>query len=98
MDSTFINLLFTFGPIIVGILVLTGHGDFIMKGGNEQARKAHLDEKKVEKVSGIAAILIGLASGVDMFTTGVTAKTIYLGVVILIVIGMAVAVKVYCKK
>lgn len=98
MDSTFIDLLFTFGPIIIGIMLLTGHGDIIMKGGNDQARKAKYDEKKVEKVSGIAALLIGIASGIDMFTTGFVAKCIYTGFLVLVLIGLIVVYKTKCKK
>ena len=35
--------------LIVGILLLTGHGDFFMKGGNAQLRKAKYDETKIGK-------------------------------------------------
>ena len=35
--------------LIVGILLLTGHGDFFMKGGNAQLRKAKYDETKMAK-------------------------------------------------
>ena len=35
--------------LIVGILLLTGHGDFFMKGGNAQLRKAKYDETKWQR-------------------------------------------------
>ena len=37
--------------LIVGIMLLTGHGDIFLKGGNTKLRKEKYDEKKMEKVS-----------------------------------------------
>ena len=36
--------------LIVGIMLLTGHGDIFLKGGNTKLRKEKYDEKKMEKV------------------------------------------------
>lgn len=98
MDSMFLDLLFTFGPIVIGIMILTGHGDVLLKGGNEQLRKNKFDQKKVEKASGIAALAIGIASGVEMFTTGVVAECIYVGVLVVILIVLVVYYQTACKK
>ena len=35
--------------IIGGILLLTGHGDFLMGGGNADERRKMYDQKKMEK-------------------------------------------------
>ena len=60
--------------LIIGILLMTGHGDFFMKGGNTQLRKAKYDEKKMAKGSGLALILIGIITFIDSYTTTVAAK------------------------
>jgi len=39
--------------LIVGILLLTGHGEIFLKGGNTQLRKAKYDEDKMSKGSGV---------------------------------------------
>ena len=38
------DILLTAAALIVGILLLTGHGDFFLKGGNAELRKAKYDE------------------------------------------------------
>ena len=35
--------------LIVGIMLLTGHGDIFLKGGNTKLRKEKYDEKKMTK-------------------------------------------------
>ena len=51
--------------LIVGILLLTGHGEIFLKGGNTQLRKAKYDEDKMSKGSGVALILIGIMTFID---------------------------------
>ena len=84
--------------IIVGIMLLTGHGDIFLKGGNTQLRKAKYDEKKMSKGSGVALILIGLATGIDSYTTGVAAKIGYIVVLVLILPGLMLYSKYKCTK
>ncbi|HIY02349.1 MAG TPA: DUF3784 domain-containing protein [Candidatus Blautia faecipullorum] len=84
--------------IIVGIMLLTGHGDIFLKGGNTQLRKAKYDEKKMSKGSGVALILIGLATGIDSYTTGVAAKIGYIVVLVLILAGLMLYLKYKCTK
>ena len=72
-DQSF-SFILTIAALVVGFMLFTGHGSFFMKGGNTQARAQKYDEKKMEKVSGICLILIGVATGVDAFTTSVAAK------------------------
>ena len=47
MDS--LSLILTVAAFIVGIMLLTGHGEIFMKGGNADVRKKLYDEKKMEK-------------------------------------------------
>ena len=75
-DQSF-SFILTIAALVVGFMLFTGHGSFFMKGGNTQARAQKYDEKKMEKVSGICLILIGVATGVDAFTTSVAAKIAY---------------------
>ena len=41
------DFLLTAAALIAGILLLTGHGDFLLKGGNSELRKAKYDEAKM---------------------------------------------------
>lgn len=63
-DQSF-SFILTIAALVVGVMLFTGHGSFFMKGGNTQARAQKYSEKKMEKVSGICLILIGVATGVD---------------------------------
>ena len=82
-DQTFSYVL-AIAALVIGVMLLTGHGSVFMKGGNTQARAQKYDEKKMEKFSGICLILIGIATGVDAFTESMAAKIAY--VIILFVI------------
>ena len=67
MDS--LDLILTVAAFIVGIMLLTGHGDIFLKGGNSDISKKLYDEEKMAKASGVALILIGVVSAIDLFTT-----------------------------
>ena len=45
MGRTF-DFILAGAAIIVGIMLLTGHGDIFMKGGNTQLRKANMTRKR----------------------------------------------------
>ncbi|MDO5818173.1 MAG: DUF3784 domain-containing protein [Eubacteriales bacterium] len=96
MDS--LDLILTVAAFVVGIMLLTGHGDIFMKGGNADVRKKLYDEKKMEKGCGIALILIGIVSAVDMFTTGMAFKIAYIVILLIIIIGLLYFLRVKCKK
>ncbi len=96
MDS--LDLILTVAAFIVGIMLLTGHGDIFMKGGNADVRKKLYDEKKMAKGCGISLILIGVISAVDMFTTGLVFKIAYIVVLLIIIIGLLYFLRVKCKK
>jgi putative Mn2+ efflux pump MntP len=84
--------------LIVGIMLLTGHGDIFLKGGNTKLRKEKYDEKKMEKVSGICLILIGVATGVDAFTTSVAAKIAYVVILFVILAVFLFVLRTKCIK
>ena len=84
--------------LVVGILLLTGHGDIFLKGGNTQLRQAKYDEKKMSKGSGVALILIGIATGIDSYTTTLAAKIGYIIVLVLILAGLMLYLKYKCQK
>ena len=79
--------------LIVGIMLMTGNGSFFMKGGNSQLRKKKYDEKKMEKGSGLALILIGVVTFIDSYTTTVAAKIGYIVVLAVILGGLVWYIK-----
>ncbi len=84
--------------LIIGILLMTGHGDFFMKGGNTQLRKAKYDEKKMAKGSGLALILIGIITFIDSYTTTVAAKIGYIVAIVVILVGLMWYLNNKCAK
>ena len=97
MDTT-LDIILTAGALIIGFMILTGHGSIFMKGGNDELRKKLYDEAKMEKGAGIAMILLGIATGINMFTTGLPAKIGYIVVLVVIFGGMIYYLKTKCKK
>lgn len=96
MDS--LSLILTVAAFIVGIMLLTGHGDIFLKGGNADIRKKLYDEEKMAKASGVALILIGIVSAVDLFTTALAFKIAYIIALLIIIIGLVYYLRVKCKK
>lgn len=96
--GTTLDYILTFGAIIVGLLLLSGHGSFLMKGGDEYKRKKLYDEKKMEKASGVAMVLVGIVTGIDSFTTGIAAKIAYIVIVFLIFAALIYYLKAKCRK
>lgn len=84
--------------LIIGILLMTGYGDFFMKGGNTQLRKAKYDEKKMAKGSGLALILIGIITFIDSYTTTVAAKIGYIVAIVVILAGLMWYLNNKCAK
>lgn len=97
MDRT-LDIILTVGALIVGIMMLTGHGEIFMKGGNDDLRKKIYDEKKMEKSGGIAMLILGIATGINMYTTGLTAKVVYIVVVIVVFAALVYYLRTKCKK
>lgn len=98
MNMESLDLFLTVAALIMGVMLLTGHGDVLMGGGNAAERKKIYDEKKVEKVSGITMLIFGVLTGVDMFLEAAVFKIAYLVLVILIFIGMVVYIRKKCRK
>ena len=97
MDKSF-GLILAVIALVAGIMLLTGHGDIFLKGGNTKIRKEKYDEKKMEKVSGICLILIGVATGVDAFTTSVAAKIAYVVILFVILAVFLFVLRTKCIK
>ena len=95
-DQSF-SFILTIAALVVGVMLFTGHGSFFMKGGNTQARAQKYDEK-MEKVSGICLILIGVATGVDAFTTSVAAKIAYVVILFVILAVFLFVLRTKCIK
>ena len=86
MDS--FDMILTIAALVMGVMLLTGHGDILMKGGNAAERKKLYDDKKVQLVSG----------GLDMVVKSYVYDIIYLAAVIVIFIIMVVVIRKKCKK
>ena len=55
MDS--FDMILTIAALVMGVMLLTGHGDVLMKGGNAAERKKLYDDKKVQLVSGVTLLI-----------------------------------------
>ncbi len=49
MNMGSLDIFLTVAALVAGVMLLTGHGDVFMKGGNASERKKLYDEKKVQK-------------------------------------------------
>ena len=97
MDRSF-DFVLAGAALIVGIMLLTGHGDIFLKGGNVKLRKEKYDEKKMSLGSGVALLLIGIVTFIDSYTTSLAAKIIYIVVLLLILAGLALFLRFKCRK
>ena len=46
------------------------------------------DEEKMAKASGVALILIGVVSAIDLFTTALAFKIAYIAALLIIIVGL----------
>ena len=83
---------------VMGVMLLTGHGDILMKGGNAAERKRLYDEKKIQLISGVTLLIFGALTGLDMLIKSYVYDIIYLVLVIVIFIAMVVLIRKKCKK
>ena len=97
MDRSF-DIILAGAALIVGIMLLTGHGDIFLKGGNVKLRKEKYDEKKMSLGSGVALILIGIFTFIDSYTTSLAAKVGYIIVLLVILAGLVLYLKYKCAK
>ena len=96
MDS--FDLILTVAALVIGVMLLTGHGDILMKGGNAAERKRLYDEKKIQLISGVTLLIFGVLTGLDMLIKSYVYDIIYLVLVIVIFIAMVVLIRKKCKK
>lgn len=97
MDRSF-DFVLAGAALIVGIMLLTGHGDIFLKGGNTKLRKEKYDEKKMTWGSGVALILIGIVTFIDSYTTSLASKIAYIIVILAILAGLVLYLKFKCTK
>lgn len=96
MDS--FDLILTVAALVMGVMLLTGHGDILMKGGNAAERKRLYDEKKIQLISGVTLLIFGVLTGLDMLIKSYVYDIIYLVLVIVFFIAMVVLIRKKCKK
>ena len=96
MDS--FDLILTVAALVMGVMLLTGHGYILMKGGNAAERKRLYDEKKIQLISGVTLLIFGVLTGLDMLIKSYVYDIIYLVLVIVIFIAMVVLIRKKCKK
>lgn len=96
MDS--FDLILTVAALVMGVMLLTGHGDILMKGGNAAERKRLYDEKKIQLISGVTLLIFGVLTGLDMLIKSYVYDIIYLVLVIVIFIARVVLIRKKCKK
>ena len=96
MDS--FDMILTIAALVMGVMLLTGHGDIVMKGGNAAERKRLYDEKKIQLISGVTLLIFGVLTGLDMLIKSYVYDIIYLVLVIVIFIAMVVLIRKKCKK
>lgn len=97
MDRSF-DFILAGAALIVGIMLLTGHGEIFLKGGNTKLRKEKYDEKKMTWGSGIALVLIGIATFIDSYTTSLASEIIYILVILAILAWLVLYLKYKCAK
>ena len=97
MDRSF-DFVLAGAALIVGIMLLTGHGDIFLKGGNTKLRKEKYDEKKMTWGSGVALILIGIVTFIDPYTTSLASKIGYIILILAILAGLVLYLKFKCTK
>lgn len=96
MDS--FDMILTVIALAAGVMLLTGHGDILMKGGNAAERKKIYDEKKVQKVTGAAMIFFGILTGLDMVIKSYVYDILYLVLAVIVFIIMVVIIRKKCRK
>ena len=84
--------------LVVGILMLTGHGDIFMKGTGSETREKIYDMEKFNRASGICLILFGILTGIDCFTTAPALKIGYVAAIVAVFGGLIFYLRTRCRK
>lgn len=98
MNMDFFDMILTVAALVMGVMLLAGRGDILLKGGNADARKKIYDEKKLQKVYGVTLILLGILTALDMVIKSYAYDIVYLVVVIVIFAISVVIVRKKCRK
>ena len=93
-----LDIIITVVALVAGIMMLTGHGDIFMKGGNSELRKKIYDEEKLKKASGIAFLLYGASTACNMIFHGVVASIIYIVVILAVSIVLIWYIRTKCRR
>ena len=96
LDATFGGVLAA-AALIIGILVLTGHGDFIMKNSRSSGESVY-DMDKMTKASGVVLIGFAVLTGIDCFTTAAWAKIGYIVLMAVLFAGYIIYIRKKCMK
>ncbi len=83
--------------LVMGIMVLTGHGDLFFRGLGENQRRKDYDMEKYTRASGIALLCFAILTGIDCFTTALWQKIAYLVLIILTFAVYLVYIQKKCK-
>lgn len=85
--------------LVVGIMLLTGHGDAIMGGGpNGAERKELYDDKKMQRAFGIGFLLMAAANVITIFIHSFEISIAYMVFIVLIIVAEVIYVRKCCKK
>ena len=84
--------------LVLGIMVLTGHGDFLLRNGRQDTRRDVFDEAKMQRSSGIMLLVFGVITGIDCFTTSSWAKIVYIVAIVVSFTVYIIYLRKYCMK
>lgn len=100
MNFTLLDWGFAIILVVVGIMLVSGHGDVLMGGGavGAEERRRKYDEKKMQRAFGIGFLIMALANVITIFIKGLPASIIYTVFIILVIAGEIIYVNKYCKK
>ena len=97
LDATFGGFLAVLS-LVLGVLVLTGHGGFIMKNNKNANGQNVYDPEKMSKASGLMLIGFGVLTGIDCFTKTAWAKILYIVLMVALFVGYVLYIRKKCMK
>ena len=93
-----IGLLLAVASLVIGVLVLTGHGSVFFKGIGEDQRRQDYDMEKYTRASGIALLAFGVLTGIDCFTSALWEKIAYIVLIVVTFVIYLIYIQKKCKK
>lgn len=64
MDS--FDLILTVAALVMGVMLLTGHGDILMKAEMPPSVRDFTTRKGIQLISGVTLLIFGVLTGLDM--------------------------------